>query len=68
MRGRKNHHELTCKDKPENEQQDFFNNEWKKMYVAATRARKQLTLSYANTITRKGYTFKKNPSRFIPKY
>lgn len=57
-----------CKDKPENEQQDFFNNEWKKMYVAATRARKQLTLSYASTITRKGYTFKKNPSRFIPKY
>ena len=34
-----------CKDKPENEQQDFFNNEWKKMYVATTRARKQLTLS-----------------------
>ena len=57
-----------CKDKPESEQQDFFNNEWKKMYVAATRARKQLMLSYASTITRKGYTFKKNPSRFIPKY
>lgn len=54
-----------CKDKPDSEQQDFFNNEWKKMYVAATRARKQLTLSYASTITRKGFTFKKGPSRFL---
>ena len=55
-----------CKDKPESEQQEFFNNEWKKMYVAATRARKQLVLSYPSSITRKGYTFKKAPSRFIP--
>lgn len=55
-----------CKDKPESEQQEFFNNEWKKMYVAATRARKQLVLSYPSSITRKGYTFKKQPSRFIP--
>ena len=54
-----------CKDKPDSEQQDFFNNEWKKMYVAATRARKQLTLLYASTITRKGFTFKKGPSRFL---
>lgn len=55
-----------CKDKPESEQQEFFNNEWKKMYVAATRARKQLVLSYPSSIARKGYTFKKQPSRFIP--
>lgn len=55
-----------CKDKPESEQQEFFNNEWKKMYVAATRARKELVLSYPSTIRRKGYTFKKQPSRFIP--
>lgn len=55
-----------CKDKPESEQQEFFNNEWKKMYVAATRAKKRLVLSYPSSITRKGYTFKKAPSRFIP--
>lgn len=55
-----------CKDKPESEQMEFFNNEWKKMYVAATRARKELILSYPSTIRRKGYTFKKQPSRFIP--
>ena len=54
-----------CKDKPESEQQEFFNNEWKKMYVAATRARKELVLSYPSTIRRKGYTFKKAPSRFF---
>lgn len=54
-----------CKDKSDEEKEEFFNNEWKKMYVAATRARKQLTLSYASSITRKGYSFKKAPSRFI---
>lgn len=55
-----------CKDNPESEQQEFFSNEWKKMYVAATRARKQLVLLYPSSINRKGYTFKKGPSRFIP--
>lgn len=55
-----------CKDKPDAEKEEFFNNEWKKMYVAATRARKQLVLSYPSSITRKGYTFKKGTSRFIP--
>lgn len=55
-----------CKDKPESEQEEFFNNEWKKMYVAATRARKELNLTYSSTIRRKGYSFKKMPSRFIP--
>ena len=55
-----------CKDKPEAEQQEFFNNEWKKMYVAATRAKKRLMLSYPTSIRRKGYTFKKTSSRFIP--
>ena len=55
-----------CKDKPEAEQQEFFNNEWKKMYVAATRAKKRLMLSYPSSIRRKGYTFKKTSSRFIP--
>lgn len=55
-----------CKDKLEAEQEEFFNNEWKKMYVAATRARKQLALTYPSSIRRKGYTFKKQPSRFFP--
>ena len=54
-----------CKDKPVEEQQVFFNNEWKKMYVAATRSRLSLTLTYASTIKRKGYSFSKAPSRFI---
>ena len=43
----------------------FFNGEWKKMYVASTRARKSLTLTYPSSIIRKGYTFPKHPSRFI---
>ena len=57
-----------CKDKPDAEREEFFNNEWKKMYVAATRARKSLTLSHPSSIRRKGYTFKKTQSRFIPKH
>ena len=43
----------------------FFNGEWKKMYVASTRARESLTLTYPAVIKRKGYTFRKDPSRFI---
>ena len=54
-----------CKSLPENQQEEFFNNEWKKMYVASTRARKTLCLTYPKTILRKGYTFRKDPSRFI---
>ena len=54
-----------CKSLPPEEQKEFFNNEWKKMYVASTRARKRLCLTYASNITRKGYTFRKDPSRFI---
>ena len=54
-----------CQEKPADEQAAFFNNEWKKMYVAATRAKQTLNLSYAVTLSRKGYTFKKSSSRFI---
>ncbi len=54
-----------CKDMPESGKEDFFNNEWKKMYVAATRAKRSLMLTYASTIKRKGYSFKKQESRFI---
>ena len=54
-----------CKDKTEEEQQEFFNNEWKKMYVAATRARQSLVLTHASIIKRKGFSFVKSPSRFI---
>ncbi len=54
-----------CKDKTEDEQQVFFNNEWKKMYVAATRAKRSLVLTYASSIRRKGFSFVKSPSRFI---
>ena len=43
----------------------FYNTEWKKMYVAATRARKSLFLSYPRTIFRQGYSFSQAPSRFI---
>ena len=50
---------------PLKQQEDFFNAEWKKMYVAATRARAFLHLSYPETITRKGFSFRKDPSRFI---
>lgn len=54
-----------CKSLPPADQKEFFNNEWKKMYVAATRARKRLCLTYSSNITRKGYTFRKDPSRFL---
>ncbi len=54
-----------CKGKTPDEVEEFFNAEWKKMYVASTRARESLVLTYASIITRKGYTFKKEPSRFI---
>ncbi len=54
-----------CKSLPPDEQLEFFNNEWKKMYVAATRARKRLYLTYSSSISRKGYTFRKDPSRFL---
>ena len=54
-----------CKSLPPREQEEFFNSEWKKMYVAATRARKTLCLTYPSSISRKGYTFRKDPSRFI---
>ncbi len=54
-----------CKDMSETEKEEFFNNEWKRMYVAATRARKQLYLSYSTTIRRKGYSFNKSASRVI---
>ena len=54
-----------CKALLPEQQQEFFNSEWKKMYVAATRARKSLCLTYSSNITRKGYTFQKEPSRFL---
>ena len=54
-----------CKDMPDSGKEEFFNNEWKKMYVAATRAKRSLMLTYASTIKRKGYSFKKQESRFI---
>ena len=54
-----------CKALPPKEQEEFFNAEWKKMYVAATRARKTLCLSYPKSILRKGFSFRKDPSRFI---
>ena len=46
-------------------QEAFFNGELKKMYVASTRARKSLTITYPTSISRKGYKFQKAPSRFI---
>ena len=49
----------------QDKQDEFFNAEWKKMYVAATRARVFLHLSYPEAITRKGFSFRKDPSRFI---
>ncbi len=54
-----------CKGLPPAAREAFFNGEWKKMYVASTRARESLTLTYPASITRKGYTFQKEPSRFI---
>lgn len=50
------------------EREAFFNGEWKKMYVASTRARQNLMLTYPASIMRKGYTFQKEPSRFIIDY
>ena len=54
-----------CKGLSPAAREAFFNGEWKKMYVASTRARESLTLTYPASITRKGYTFQKDPSRFI---
>ena len=54
-----------CQNLTPFEQREFFNNEWKKMYVAATRARRNLYLSFSSSIKRKGYTFHKAPSRFL---
>jgi DNA helicase-2/ATP-dependent DNA helicase PcrA len=57
-----------CRKLSPDDQYAFFNGEWKKMYVASTRARESLTLTYPATICRKGFTFQKQPSRFISKY
>ena len=54
-----------CQGKPKEVQDEYYNGELKKMYVAATRAKEQLFLTYATSLTRKGYTFSKRPSRFI---
>ena len=54
-----------CKGLSPAAREAFFNGEWKKMYVASTRARESLTLTYPMVIKRKGYTFRKDPSRFI---
>ena len=54
-----------CQEKTPEEQEEFFNGEWKKMYVASTRAKEKLHLTYSSTIKRKGYSFHKSPSRFI---
>ena len=54
-----------CKGLSPAAQEAFFNGEWKKMYVASTRAKESLTLTYPASICRKGYTFQKEPSRFI---
>ena len=54
-----------CQGTTPEEQMEFYNNEWKKMYVASTRARHSLYLSFPTTISRKGYIFHKAPSRFI---
>ena len=54
-----------CQGLTKEAQLEFYNGELKKMYVASTRAKEQLFLTYSTTITRKGYTFSKKPSRFI---
>ena len=54
-----------CKAKTPEEEAEFFNGELKKMYVASTRAKERLHLTYSSSIKRKGYTFRKCPSRFI---
>ena len=56
-----------CKGMSVQEKEEYFNAEWKKMYVASTRARESLTLTYPATIMRKGYSFQKPASRFIAK-
>lgn len=55
-----------CQGMTPAEAEEFFNAEWKKMYVASTRARESLVLTYSSVITRKGFSFHKTPSRFIP--
>ena len=57
-----------CKGLSAPEREEYFNSEWKKMYVASTRARESLTLTYPATIMRKGYSFQKPASRFIAKH
>lgn len=54
-----------CRNMSPKGQAEFYNDETKKMYVAVTRARKMLCLSYSDSITRKGYTFSQTKSRFI---
>ena len=54
-----------CAGLSEEQKKAFFNGEWKKMYVASTRAREHLMLTYPVSIIRKGFTFQKEPSRFI---
>ncbi len=54
-----------CHARTPDEEKEFFNTEWKKMYVASTRAKDNLYLTYSRSINRKGYTFRKSPSRFI---
>ena len=57
-----------CKGMSVKEKEEYFNAEWKKMYVASTRARESLTLTFPASITRKGYIFQKPASRFIAKH
>lgn len=54
-----------CAGLSELERLTFFNGEWKKMYVASTRAKEHLVLTYPVSIIRKRFTFQKSPSRFI---
>ena len=57
-----------CRGLSKSAQEEYFNEEWKKMYVASTRARVSLTLTFPANISRKGYNFQKTPSRFILNY
>ena len=57
-----------CRGLSKPAQEEYFNEEWKKMYVASTRARVSLTLTFPANISRKGYNFQKSPSRFILDY
>lgn len=54
-----------CQGMTREQQIEYYNGELKKMYVASTRAKEQLYLTYSTILTRKGYTFTKKPSRFI---